>query len=185
MATNNATRLLDGFVVLGVASEVTHRSKRRLYGLKHLAPLREAAAPRAARCPAAVPGRPSAAGLLTVPKTMSPQIAPVVAPSPPLPAFDRRKFDFADLDRWLDLTDQAIRRVQRVLADTGSRTQRRLDFHLRPLSGRFSVRTSRARIWMESLVVAEAGYSYAGNRIEITLYDCPDCRGASWAREGG
>ncbi|MFZ3236222.1 MAG: hypothetical protein WA184_12750, partial [Stellaceae bacterium] len=44
MATNNATRLLDGFVVLGVATEVTHRTKRRLYGLKDLSPLREVAA---------------------------------------------------------------------------------------------------------------------------------------------
>ena len=35
----------------------------------------------------------------------------------PSPAAARtgREFDFADLDRWLDLTDQAIRRVQRVL----------------------------------------------------------------------
>ena len=54
MATNNATRLLDGFVILGVATEVTHRAKRRLYGLKDLAPLREVgrpATPPAARPP--------------------------------------------------------------------------------------------------------------------------------------
>ena len=35
--------------------------------------------------------------------------------SPALPPFGRREFDFADLDRWLDFTEQAIRRVQRVL----------------------------------------------------------------------
>jgi hypothetical protein len=52
MATKNATRLLEGFIRIGIASEVTHRSKRRLYGLKHLAPLREvAAAPPSARPP--------------------------------------------------------------------------------------------------------------------------------------
>jgi hypothetical protein len=59
MATKNATRLLEGFVVLGIASEVTHRSKRRLYGLKHLAPLREAAAPPRRPLPGRLPGRPS------------------------------------------------------------------------------------------------------------------------------
>ena len=60
MATNTATRLLNGFVRLGIASELTHRSKRRLY-------------------------------------------------SPPPRPRSR------ELDHWLDLTDQAIRRVQRVL----------------------------------------------------------------------
>ena len=60
MATKNATRLLEGFVVLGIASEVTHRSKRRLYGLKHLAPLRETAAPPRRPLPGRRPGRPSA-----------------------------------------------------------------------------------------------------------------------------
>jgi hypothetical protein len=57
IAINNATRLLDGFVRLGIVTEVTQRSKRRLYGLKHLAPLREAAAaPRRPR-PGRRPGR--------------------------------------------------------------------------------------------------------------------------------
>ena len=56
MATKNATRLLEGFVVLGIASEMMHRSKRRLYGLKHLAPLREAAAPPRRPLPGRRPG---------------------------------------------------------------------------------------------------------------------------------
>ena len=47
IAVKNAATLLDGFVARGIAIEVTHRSKRRLFGLKHLAPLRaEAALPR-------------------------------------------------------------------------------------------------------------------------------------------
>ena len=58
IAIKNAIRLLDGFVVLGVAAEVTHRSKRRLYGLKHLAPLREATAPPRRPQPGRRPGRP-------------------------------------------------------------------------------------------------------------------------------
>jgi hypothetical protein len=45
MAVKNAARLLEAFVERGVAIAVTQRSKRRLYGLKHLAPLREEAAP--------------------------------------------------------------------------------------------------------------------------------------------
>jgi hypothetical protein len=45
MAVKNAAALLDAFVERGIAIEVTHRAKRRLYGLKHLAPLREEAAP--------------------------------------------------------------------------------------------------------------------------------------------
>jgi hypothetical protein len=115
MATNNATRLLDGFVVLGVASEVTHRSKRRLYGLKHLAPLREAAAPPRRPVPGRRPGRPSAASLAGDADGDVAQIAAPLSPSPPLPPLDRGKFNFSELDRWLDLTDQAIRRVERVL----------------------------------------------------------------------
>jgi hypothetical protein len=61
MAPNNATRLLDGFVGLGIASEVTLRAKRRLYGLKHLTPLRAAAAPPRRPQPGRRPGRPSTA----------------------------------------------------------------------------------------------------------------------------
>ena len=115
MATNNATRLLDGFVVLGVASEVTHRSKRRLYGLKHLAPLREAAGPPRRPVPGRGPGRPSAASLYDDADGDVAQIAVPLPPSPPLPPLERRTFEFSELDRLLDLTDQAIRRVERVL----------------------------------------------------------------------
>ena len=115
MATNNATRLLDGFVVLGVATEITHRTKRRLYGLKDLAPLREAAARPRRPLPGRRPGRPSAAGVARGAENHAAETAKVLLPSPALPPFGRREFDFADLDRWLDLTEQAIRRAQRVL----------------------------------------------------------------------
>jgi hypothetical protein len=117
MATNNATRLLDGFVVRGVASELTHRSKRRLYGLKHLAPLREVVAPPRRPVPGRRAGRPGAASLVDDANGGVAQIAAPLSPSPPLPPLERRKFEFGEIDRWLDLTDQAIRRVERVLAD--------------------------------------------------------------------
>jgi hypothetical protein len=116
MAIKNATRLLEGFVGLGIASEVTHRSKRRLYGLKHLAPLRETAAPPRRPLPGRRPGRPSAAAF---PRSEGNEgaggTASVRAPSPPLPPLERREFEFGELDRWLDLADQAIRRAQNLL----------------------------------------------------------------------
>jgi hypothetical protein len=117
MATKNATRLLEGFVVLGIASEVTHRSKRRLYGLKHLAPLREAAAPPRRPLPGRRPGRPSAASVAATAagSESTPAIASLLAPSPPLPPLEWREYEFGELDRWLDLADQAIRRAQHLL----------------------------------------------------------------------
>ena len=136
MATNNATRLLDGFVVLGVASEVTHRSKRRLYGLKHLAPLREAAAPPRRPVPGRRRGRPSMASLVDDVAEDAGGALPALVPSPALPPFARREFDFADIDRLFDLTDQAIRRVSCGFWRTRHSHQRRLDFHRRPLSER-------------------------------------------------
>ena len=119
MAIKNATRLLEAFVVLGIASEVTHRSKRRLYGLKHLAPLRETAAPPRRPQRGRRPGRPSGAPCGRRDGNESPAPAAAVrAPSPPLPPLERKEYDFGELDRWLDLADQAIRRTQRVLDET-------------------------------------------------------------------
>jgi hypothetical protein len=108
IATNNATRLLDGFVRLGIVSEVTRRSKRRLYGLNHLAPLRAATAPPRRPQPGRRPGRPSAVGVGDGERDPGESALPPLA---------RQEFDFTELDRLLDLTDQAIRRAQEVLAD--------------------------------------------------------------------
>jgi hypothetical protein len=117
MATKNAGHLLEGFVVLGIASEVTHRSKRRLYGLKHLSPLRETAAPPRQPLPGRRPGRPSATSPAATAAGSDDSAVPAapLAPSPPLPRSQREEFEFGELDRWLDFADQAIRRAQRVL----------------------------------------------------------------------
>jgi hypothetical protein len=119
MATKNATRLLEGFVVLGIVSEATQRSKRRLYGLKHLAPLREIAAPPRRPLPGRRPGRPSTASLAgeDAESASLPETGTKPAPSPPLPSLERQEYEFGELDRWLDLADQAILRAQRVLEE--------------------------------------------------------------------
>ena len=126
IATNNATRLLDGFVGLGIASEVSQRAKRRLYGLKHLAPLREATAPPRRPMPGRRPGRPSAAPVVVDASGAAADIGFPLVPSPPLPSLERQKFDFSDIDRLLDLTDQAIRRAQEVLEVQSARPSARL-----------------------------------------------------------
>jgi hypothetical protein len=110
--------LLEDFVVLGIASEVTHRSKRRLYGLKHLAPLREAAAPPRRPLPGRLPGRPSwTLAVAGAGNGWPVEWSPRLAPSPPLPPLERKEFEFGELDRWLDLADQAIWRTRRVLEE--------------------------------------------------------------------
>ena len=115
IAPKNASRLLESFTMLGIALEVTHRSKRRLYGLRHLAPLRAVAAP-----PRRVPvgrgrGRPVgyAAGIADHGAKQAP-LAPIVVP-PPLPRPEREAFELGELDRWMVIADQAIRSVQRAL----------------------------------------------------------------------
>ena len=45
MAVKNAAALLDAFWAAGIAVEVTHRPKRRLFGLAGLTPLRDAVRP--------------------------------------------------------------------------------------------------------------------------------------------
>lgn len=113
IAPKNAARLLEGFTVLGIVVEVTHRSKRRLYGLKHLAPLREAVGPPLRRALIGRGrGRPVAYDGGNGPEPEPP--ARIEVP-PPLPRPERDAFDFGELDRWMAVADLAIRRAQRAL----------------------------------------------------------------------
>ena len=115
IAIKNTIRLLDGFVELGIVSEVTHRAKRRLYGLKHLAPLREAAAPPRRPVHGRRPGRPRADSLAGADRTeLHSALSPLV-PSPPLPSLALHEFDFTEVDRLLVMMDQAITRVDQIL----------------------------------------------------------------------
>jgi hypothetical protein len=109
MATQNAAQLLDRFCADGIAIEVTHRSKRRLFGLAALAPLREGVAPPRRPEPGRGRGRPP---LLAVEDT-------VVAPPPPfapLSPIERRSFDYSGLDAAMALADEAMGNARRLFA---------------------------------------------------------------------
>ena len=118
IAVKNAATLLDGFVTRGIAIEVTHRSKRRLFGLKHLAPLRaEAALPRRVlRRRAHMAGRGNGADDADPPDTPPPVLEPLR-----LTPIERKEFEFSDLDDWMREADQLIRRSQAVLDSIAQR----------------------------------------------------------------
>jgi hypothetical protein len=115
MAVKNATALLDAFCRAGIVIEVTHRSRRRLFGLAGLAPLRDAVEPPYR------PYRPDPTRGRGRPRR-DPDDDPVEQVGPPLPPAPlspivRRVFDYSDLDRWMVQMDDAIRRTRRVLRD--------------------------------------------------------------------
>ena len=109
MAVNNATLLLDDFCAAGLVVEVTHRAKRRLFGLTGLAPLRDVVRP---------PYRPEAGRGRGRPRHDDPGV-PGNGIAPPLPSvtpFDRRAFDYSDLAHWMTQMDQTIRQTRRALS---------------------------------------------------------------------
>jgi hypothetical protein len=118
IAVKNAAELLDGFVARGIAIEVTHRAKRRLFGLKHLAPLREEAAPPRRPMPGRGRGRPPHGARALVDGTQYSEArdpAPPLAIGPALTPLEWEDFDFTDLDRWMREAERQIRRTKAVL----------------------------------------------------------------------
>ncbi len=108
LSVKSAGTLLDGFVCRGLAIEVTHRAKRRLFGLVGLAPLRDAVAPPRRPLPGRKPGRPP----------LRPPPPPPPEPLPPVPRLAPPvAWDTADLDRWMAQADRAIAATRRTLAD--------------------------------------------------------------------
>jgi hypothetical protein len=107
MAVKNAIVLLDAFAEAEIVVEVTHRSKRRLFGLAGLASLRdEVALPRRPGSGRG-PGRP-------------PAIREEALPSPPLldrplTPIERRAIDYSELEHWMAHADQVIRDTRRRL----------------------------------------------------------------------
>jgi hypothetical protein len=113
MAVKNATLLLDDFCAAGIAIEVTHRAKRRLFGLTGLAPLRDVVRPPYRPEPGRGRGRPPlvAADAITVPAL------------PPVPPLDRRPFDYSDLAQWMTHMEQTIRQARRALSAVAPSTR--------------------------------------------------------------
>ena len=108
VTVKSAIRLLDGLVAAGVAVEVTHRSKRRLFGLKGMAPLGAAVRPPYRPEPGRGRGRPP---ILAVEDDGA---APPL-PSAALTPIDRRQFDYSDIERCMAQMDQAIRQTRHAL----------------------------------------------------------------------
>jgi hypothetical protein len=107
MATQNAAHLLGRFCADGIAIEVTHRSKRRLYGLAALAPLRDGVAPPRRPEPGRGRGRPPILPVEDV----------IVDPPPPLPPLtplQRGSLDYSGLDAAMEFADEAIRNARRA-----------------------------------------------------------------------
>ena len=124
IAVKNTAALLDGFVARGIAIEVTHRAKRRLFGLKHLAPLREEAAPPRRPMPGRGRGRPPHGARAPVDRAQSSEArdpAPPLTVGPALTPLEWEDFDFTDLDRWMREADHQIRRTKAVLDQLAAR----------------------------------------------------------------
>ncbi len=108
MAVKNAIRLLDGLVDAGVAVEVTHRSKRRLFGLKAMAALAEAVRPPYRPEPGRGRGRPPTLAA-------DDDIAGPPPPLPPLTPIERRSFDYSELERCMAQLELSIRYTKHTL----------------------------------------------------------------------
>jgi hypothetical protein len=128
MAVKNGAALLDAFCAADIAVEVTHRSKRRLFGLTGLAPLRDAVRPPYRPDPTRGRGRPR------LDQSDDPADS-VVLPLPPAPLtpIDRRQFDYSDLGHWMAQTDQAIRHARCTLSALAQPTPPAADLSNEPL----------------------------------------------------
>jgi hypothetical protein len=110
IAVKNALRLLDELCAAEIAIEVTHRSKRRLFGLAGLAPLRDVVRlpyrPERNRGP----GRPRHE---TEEEPLD--IDGAAAPAPPLSPLERVAFDYSALEDAIAHLDDVVRRTRQAL----------------------------------------------------------------------
>lgn len=111
IAVKNALRLLDELCAAEIAIEVTHRSKRRLFGLAGLAPLRDAVRPPYRPERNRGPGRPRHD---TEEEPLDVDGAP--APLPSLSPLERGAFDYGALEEAIAHLDDVVRRARQALA---------------------------------------------------------------------
>jgi hypothetical protein len=109
LAVKNAIRLLDSLLATGVAVEVTHRSKRRLFGLRGMAPLAEVVRPPYRPDPGRGRGRPP---LLPEGREEPELPAP---PLPPLSPLERTRFDYSNLEAAMAHADRVLSQTRRAL----------------------------------------------------------------------
>ncbi|HET8996986.1 MAG TPA: hypothetical protein VFN42_09985, partial [Acetobacteraceae bacterium] len=107
VAVKTAIRLLDELAAAGIAVEVTHRAKRRLFGLTGMAPLRDAVRPPYRPEPGRGRGRP--------PRRVVTPEAEAPPPLPPLSPLEGQGFDYSDLEAGLAHLDFALRRTRQAL----------------------------------------------------------------------
>ena len=107
MAVKNALLLLEEFCAAGIVVEMTHRSRRRIFGLAGLAPLRNEVAPPRRPQPGRGRGRPP---LLPV------EVLAVLEPlAPPTHRLEQPAFDYSNLAQYVAEAEQAIRQTRRRL----------------------------------------------------------------------
>lgn len=108
IAVKNAIRILDELQAAEIAIEVTHRSKRRLFGLMGLAPLRDVVQPPYRPDPNRGPGRPRF-DVADDPPVAEP------GPLPPLTPIERRAFDYTALEAAMAHLDAVVRHTRHTL----------------------------------------------------------------------
>jgi hypothetical protein len=108
IALKNALRILDALVAAEIAIEVTHRSKRRLFALAGLVPIRDVVRPPYRPDPSRSRGRPRLEIEEEVPDAPLP-------PMPPLTPLERRAFDYTALEAAMADLDAVVRQARRTL----------------------------------------------------------------------
>jgi len=105
IAVKNALRLLDELCVAEIAVEVTHRSKRRLFGMAGLAPLRDVVRPPYRPDQNRGRGRPRHEMVGDEGKKELPPLSPL----------ERRAFDDTALEEAMAHLDAVVRRARQAL----------------------------------------------------------------------
>jgi hypothetical protein len=108
LAVKNAIRLLESLRANGLVVEVTHRAKRRLFGLRGVEALADAVRPPDRPQPGRGRGRPP------IPPAED-AISDPPHPLPPLSPIERRAFDYSGLEAAMAQLDQTVRQTKRVL----------------------------------------------------------------------